>query len=309
MSCGPAQSVINLVDGLNGVIETTDAAISALPLKVASIPGYAEVQLAVQVSQDLKLLKELLDDPLALLEMAIPSLPLEFQQYIEEGNRLVGDTLEKAEFVGSLSEKYGNVDIGDPEELLGALNDLGGDLTKLCEIIPNIQKRQGEFVAKGNPVSGTLERPKNPFKQLYKAAETRYIDIFNDANKRADSAKEKLSKTDAGFFGKNKKEVDVTKEEQKRFTDSGTNEREKYETRQKEAFDPLPALISKRNSAKKAIEEELKTTPQKDIPQSLFDDLSDALEKLSDAREKAKPYAVLETLNTDNPEKRDYSAT
>jgi hypothetical protein len=118
MSCGPAQSVQQLVDGINGVIDSTELAISVLPKKIATIPGYAEVQLGIQIYQDLQLLKELLDDPIALLEMGIASLPLEFQQYIEAGNDLVGETLEQAEFVGSLSEKYGDVDYGDPEELL-----------------------------------------------------------------------------------------------------------------------------------------------------------------------------------------------
>jgi hypothetical protein len=110
MSCGPAQAVQQLVDGINGVIDSTELAISVLPKKIATIPGYAEVQLGIQIYQDLQLLKELLDDPLALLEMAIPSLPLEFQQFIEAGNDLIGEAQEKVDFVNGLSEKYGNVD-------------------------------------------------------------------------------------------------------------------------------------------------------------------------------------------------------
>ena len=222
MSCGPAESVQNLVDGINNVVDTTELAIAALPKKIATIPGYAEVQLGVQVYNDLKLLKELIDDPEALLEMAIPSLSLEFQQYIEAGNDLVGETLEQAEFVGSLSEKYGDVDYGDPEELLGALNELGGDLNKICEIVPNIQSRYGEFVEKGKQVSQTLERPKNPITQVKNTALDRYKDVFNSAEERAKHAKEDAKDPDSllgkSIFGLNKKEVDVSKKEQQQFT-------------------------------------------------------------------------------------------
>ncbi|MDB4351111.1 hypothetical protein OAA34_00190 [bacterium] len=221
MSCGPAESVQQLVDGINSVVETADIAISALPLKIASIPGYAEVQLAVQVYQDLQLLKSLLDDPLALLEAAIPSLPLEFQQFIEEGNALVGETLEKVDFVNNLSEKYGNVDYGDPEELFNAINDLGGDLGKLCEIVPNIQTRYGEFLEKGKQVTQTLERPKNPLKQVKNAVLDRYEDVFDAAEERAKAAKEAAKDPNSllgkSIFGENKKEVEVSKREQQKF--------------------------------------------------------------------------------------------
>jgi hypothetical protein len=221
MSCGPAQSVQQLVDGINGVIDSTELAISVLPKKIATIPGYAEVQLGIQIYQDLQLLKELLDDPLALLEMGIASLPLEFQQYIEAGNDLVGETLEQAEFVGSLSEKYGDVDYGDPEELLGALNDLSGDINKICEIVPNIQKRYDTFVEKGKPVSGVLSRPKNPVKQVKLATEKRYQDVYDSAVARSDAAKEDAKDPNSALsksvFGSNKSEVDITKQEQRKF--------------------------------------------------------------------------------------------
>ena len=221
MSCGPAESVQKLVDGINGVVETADLAIAVLPLKIATIPGYAEVQLAVQVYQDLQLLKELLDDPLALVEALIPSLPLEFQQFIEQGNALVGETLEKAEFVKGLSEKYGNVDYGDPEELFRALNDLGGDLNKICEIIPNIQTRYNEFIEKGKQVSQTLERPTNPVKQVKLAVQQRYEDVYDRAVSRADAAKKASADINSAlgksFFGSNKKEVDDSIKESLNF--------------------------------------------------------------------------------------------
>lgn len=221
MSCGPAESVQNLVDGINNVVDTTELAISVLPKKIATIPGYAEVQLGVQIYNDLKLLKELIDDPLALLEMAIPSLPLEFQQFIEAGNDLVGETLEKVDFVDSLAEKYGNVDYGDPEELFNAISDLGGDITKLCEIIPNIQTRHGEFVEKGKQVSQKIERPQNPLKQVKNTVLSRYEDVFDAAEERAKQAKEDAKDPNSllgkSIFGENKKEVEVSKREQQKF--------------------------------------------------------------------------------------------
>jgi len=222
MSCGPAESVGKLVDGINGVVDSTEAAIAALPKGIASIPGYAEVQMAIQIQQDLKRLKELADDPAALVEAAIPSLPLEFQQFIAEGNALVGETIEKAEFLNSLSEKYGNVDYSDPEELLGALNELGGDLNKVCEIVPNIQTRYGEFVEKGKQVSQTLSRPKNALTQIKNSALSRYEDVYDAAEQRAKDAKEAAKDPNSALgkflFGENKKEVDVSKEEQKKYT-------------------------------------------------------------------------------------------
>lgn len=221
MSCGPAESVQKLVDGLNSIVDTADIAIGALPLKIASIPGYAEVQLAIQVYQDLQLLKSLLDDPLALLEMALPSLPLEFQQFIEAGNQLVGEAQEKIDFVNNLKEKYGNVDYGDPEELFDAINDLGGDINKLCQIIPNIQTRYGEFIEKGKQVSQTLERPKNPLKQVKLTVQKRYEDVYDSAKDRVTAAKaaaaDPTSALSKSIFGNNKAEVDVSKKEQQNF--------------------------------------------------------------------------------------------
>lgn len=221
MSCGPAESVQQLVDGINGIIDQTELAIKFLPKKIATIPGYAEVQMALQIYQDLQLLKSLLDDPLALLEALIPSLPLEFQQYIEAGNKLVGEVQEKVDFVNGLKEKYGNVDYGNPEELFSAISDLGGDLNKLCELIPNIQTRYGEFLQKGKQVTQTLARPKNPVKQVKLAVQKRYTDVFDAAVSRASAAKadaaDPLSAFSKSIFGKNRSEVEVSKKEQEQF--------------------------------------------------------------------------------------------
>jgi len=262
MSCGPAESVQQLVDGINNVVDQAELAISALPKKIATIPGYAEVQLAVQVYQDLQLLKELLDDPLALIEHLIPSLPLEFQQYIEAGNRLVGETLEKVEFVEGLAEKYGNVDYGDPEELLGAINDLGGDLTKLCEIIPNIQTRYGEFVEKGKQVSGTLKRPKNPVKQVKFAIQKRYEDVYSGALDKAKSAKDAVAEDDSvgGFseliFGKNKKEVKVSNEEKERYREARAKDEKVWYEKQDAAFAELEESEVEYKAAKEAFDKQ-----------------------------------------------------
>ena len=166
MSCGPAEAVGNLVNDINGVVDSTEAAIAALPKGIASIPGYAEVQMAIQIQQDLKRLKELIDDPVALVEASIPSLPQEFQNFIEAGNSLVGTTLASVAFLANINEKYSNIDIGDPAELLQTLNDLSGDINKICEIIPNVQTRYGELIEKGKPVTGSLGRPLNVVKQV-----------------------------------------------------------------------------------------------------------------------------------------------
>ncbi len=166
MSCGAPKELLDLVDGINGVIDTVELGIAALPKRIASIPGYTEIVMATQVANDLKLYKSLLDDPLALLEMAVPSLPQEFQDFIDAGNSLVAETEEKLNLVSSIANKYGDLDIGDPEELLDALNDLGGDIDKLCTIIPNIQERFGELIEMGKPLTGTVERPINPIPKL-----------------------------------------------------------------------------------------------------------------------------------------------
>tara|TARA_B100000925_G_scaffold122927_1_gene91191 strand:- start:273 stop:908 length:636 start_codon:yes stop_codon:yes gene_type:complete len=166
MSCGAPKELLDLVDGINGVIDTVELGIASLPKRIASIPGYTEIVMATQVANDLKLYKSLLDDPLALLEMAVPSLPQEFQDFIDAGNSLVAETEEKLNLVSNIANKYGDLDIGDPEELLDALNDLGGDIDKLCTIIPNIQERFGELIEMGKPLTGTVERPINPIPKL-----------------------------------------------------------------------------------------------------------------------------------------------
>jgi hypothetical protein len=166
MSCGAPQALTDLVDGINGVVDTVELSVASLPKRIASIPGYTEITMGVQVAQDLKLMKELLDDPFALAEALVPSLPQEFQDFIDKGNQLVGDTLESAELVSGLADKYGDIDYGDPEELLDALNGLGDDIDKLCEIIPNIQSRYGELVELGKPLTGTIERPTNPIAKI-----------------------------------------------------------------------------------------------------------------------------------------------
>ena len=168
MSCGAPKELLDLVDGINGVIDTVELGIAALPKRIASIPGYTEIVMASQIANDLKLYKSLLEtDPLALVEMVIPSLPQEFQDFIDAGNSLVAETEEKLNLVSSIANKYGDLDIGDPEELLDALNDLGGDIDKLCTIIPNIQARYGELIEMGKPLTGTVERPINPVPKLF----------------------------------------------------------------------------------------------------------------------------------------------
>ena len=197
MSCGPAASVTKAVDFINSRVDVTEKLIAALPDKVASIPGFAEAQLATQIATDLQNLKEIVDDPLALLDAAIPSLPLEFQNLIESGTRLAGDAAGYLAFVESLDEKYGDFDYGDPDDLLEAVNSIGGDIDKLCQIIPNIQKRGDDFIKKGQALSGDLTRSPNPIKfQKLKSVPLvlDYLDSF-----------------DAEEEQENKAEIDVTK--------------------------------------------------------------------------------------------------
>lgn len=210
MSCGPAESVGKLVDGINNTVSIVEETISNLPQGVASIPGYAELQLAIQIQQDLQNLKGMLDDPVALLENAIPSLSTEFQSFIAAGNDLIGNITDQAEFIASLSEKYGDFDYGDPEELIAAIGELEGDLTRLCEVIPNVQTRYGEFVKKGKAVSQTIERPENPITAVKNAVLDRYEDVFDSAKAKADAYNKEKAK--------NKKEVDISKAEQAAFT-------------------------------------------------------------------------------------------
>ncbi len=210
MSCGPAESVGKLVDGINNTVSIVEDTIASLPQGVASIPGYAELQVAIQIQQDLQNLKAMLDDPVALLENAVPSLATEFQTFIAAGNDLIGNITDQAEFIGSLGEKYGDFDYGDPEELIGAIGELQGDLGRLCEVVPNIQTRYGEFVKKGKAVSQTIERPENPITAVKNAVLDRYEDVFDSAKAKADAYNKERAA--------NKKEVDISKAEQVAFT-------------------------------------------------------------------------------------------
>jgi hypothetical protein len=210
MSCGPAESVGKLVDGINNTVSIVEDTIASLPQGVASIPGYAELQVAIQIQQDLQNLKAMLDDPVALLENAVPSLATEFQTFIAAGNDLIGSITDQAEFIGSLGDKYGDFDYGDPEELIGAIGELQGDLGRLCEVVPNIQTRYGEFVKKGKAVSQTIERPENPITAVKNAVLDRYEDVFDSAKAKADAYNKERAA--------NKKEVDISKAEQVAFT-------------------------------------------------------------------------------------------
>jgi len=203
MSCGPDLKQLKAIDAINNAVEVTDKAIAALPKKIATIPGYAEVQLLTQINQDLKNLKEIIDDPLALAEAFLPSLPTEFANYIAAGNALAGDSASFLKFADDLQEKYGDFDFGDPQDILEAVNGVGGDIDKLCQVVPNIQKRKDQFIKKGAPISGSLNQIANPIKhqklpslQLIKD----YADSFNSQE------------------AENQKEVEVSNEEQKRFT-------------------------------------------------------------------------------------------
>lgn len=202
MSCGPDQKQKTAIDAVNNSVAITDQAAGALAKGVASIPGYASVQLLTQINKDLKLLKELVNDPLAIAEAAIPSLPTEFAQYIAAGNALAGDSVEFLKLVDDLNDKYGDFDYGDPEDILQAINEVGGDINRLCEAVPNVQKRKGEFIKKGNPVSGKTDQIANPVKhhKLKSIGLVKdYVDGFNADKSQA-----------------NKKEVDVTKAETQR---------------------------------------------------------------------------------------------
>ena len=196
MSCGAPKELTALVDGINGVVTTVEASVASLPDRIASIPGYVEVTMAVQIAQDLQKMKELLDDPAALLDAAIPSLPQEFQDFIDAGNALVGETLEKAELVSGMAEKYSDIDIGDPEEILDLLNGLGDDIDKLCEIVPNIQTRYGELIELGKPLTGTIDRPTNPIKKLASPFIKRFDEVFEEFTDGFDTpAEEDLPKS------------------------------------------------------------------------------------------------------------------
>ena len=202
MSCGPDLKQKKAIDAINNAVSITDKAVAALPKKVASIPGYASLQLATQINEDLKNLKELVDDPLALAEGLIPSLPQEFTQYMALGNSLAGDSVEFLQFVQDLNDKYGDFDYGNPEDILEAINSVGNDIDRLCEAVPNIQKRKGEFIKKGAPISGSVNQISNPithqkFPSIQLAKD--YIDGF----KKEDQ--------------KNKTEVDAQKDGTDRF--------------------------------------------------------------------------------------------
>lgn len=202
MSCGPDLKQKKAIDAINNAVAITEQAIASLPKSVASIPGYATLQLANQINEDLKNLKDLVDDPLALAEGLIPSLPQEFTQYIALGNSLAGDSVEFLSFVQDLEDKYSGFDYGNPEDILEAINSIGGDINRLCETVPNVQKRKGEFIKKGAPISGSINQISNPithqkFPSIQLAKD--YVDGFNKDDQ------------------KNKTEVDAQKDETNRF--------------------------------------------------------------------------------------------
>jgi len=201
MSCGPDPKQSKSIDAINNAVATTETAVAALPKKIASIPGYAEVQLLLQINQDLQNLKEIINDPIALAEAFLPSLPTEFANYIAAGNSLAGDSADFLKFAGDLKEKYGDFDFGNPEDILEAVNSVGGDINRLCEAVPNIQKRKDQFIKKGAPISGSVNQISNPITHQKLPS----LQLIKDYTDSFDSKE-----------GKNQKEVDVTKAETQR---------------------------------------------------------------------------------------------
>lgn len=162
MSCGPAQLLKDIAATTDQALEIADKAANLLPYGVATVAGFVEAQLIAKVNEQVALIKQFIDNPLAALGGLVPGLPAEIQTLINQGKAFeeaLGpaiDTVKGAAatalYVKNLKDKYSDVDV-DIDNVVGLMNDLGNDLDMLCKIVPNIQDVGGELVVKGFPVS------------------------------------------------------------------------------------------------------------------------------------------------------------
>jgi len=146
MSCGPAKAVTELTEQIDNTLSVADKALTALPLGIASVVGYVEAQLATQINQKIKLIKELIQGQIPSLPGG--GLPTELTTLIQTG--LAGAAA--LTYINDLKEKYEDVDV-DVDNIVELLAEVGNDLDKLCKIVPNVQNIGGDFVIKGFPVS------------------------------------------------------------------------------------------------------------------------------------------------------------
>lgn len=177
MSCGPAQGLIDLADNIDSTLQYADDALAALDKKIASIPGFVEAQLTAGIDAQIKLAKEMLEDPLASIKNRIPGLPEDFEKMLDTAKGIAGTAL----YLNGLKEKYKDVDV-DIDNIAGLLRDVGNDLNLLCQLVPNMQNIDGEVVRLGQPLS--FPTPTETMKSLLK--EGKFPDItaqFEDAIK------------------------------------------------------------------------------------------------------------------------------
>ena len=151
MSCGPAELVKDISANIEQTLDIADKALTVLPLKIASIPGYVEAQLISSLNEKVQLIKQLLENPLDALGGLIPGLPADIQQFINDYGGIAAGVAGAAIYLNDLKEKYSDLDV-DIDNIVGILNEVGNDLELLCEIVPNIQDIGGEFVFKGLPL-------------------------------------------------------------------------------------------------------------------------------------------------------------
>lgn len=162
MSCGPAQLLKDLAATTDQALDIADKAANLLPYGVASIAGFVEAQMIAKINEQVALIKEFIDNPLAALGGLIPGLPAEINALIEQGKAFeeaLGPAIDTVKgvaatalYVKDLKDKYSDVDV-DIDNVVGLMEELGNDLDMLCKIVPNIQDVDGELVVKGFPVS------------------------------------------------------------------------------------------------------------------------------------------------------------
>lgn len=159
MSCGPVQLIKDIAETTDQALAIADKAANLLPYGVATTAGFVEAQLISKINDQVALIKDFIDNPLAAVGGLVPGLPNEIQTLINKGQEftdVVGPTLTGAAatvlYVNNLKDKYSNVDV-DIDNVVALMQEIGNDLDSLCKIVPNIQDVGGELVVKGFPVS------------------------------------------------------------------------------------------------------------------------------------------------------------
>jgi len=157
-----------LADELDGAFAIIQDKLKLLQDKINSIPGFVDASLVAEIIKLRQLLDGQFPSIMDLLNGQI-QLPGEILKLVD----LANDALAFKREVELLKEKYEDADLEllkDPTKISDMLRDLQGDLNRLCDLVPTLEKDEdGNLILKGrgNTKLEVLSRPGIKMKSLF----------------------------------------------------------------------------------------------------------------------------------------------